>query len=38
MVQQIIVYALLAIAIIFLGIKFFKPKKKENCDKDCNCG
>ncbi|MBA3683577.1 MAG: FeoB-associated Cys-rich membrane protein [Bacteroidetes bacterium] len=38
MVQQIIVYSLLAAAIIFLGIKLFKPKKKDNCDKDCNCG
>ncbi|MEO6303501.1 MAG: FeoB-associated Cys-rich membrane protein [Bacteroidia bacterium] len=38
MIQQIIVYALLAAAIIFLGFKFLKPKKKDNCDKDCNCG
>ncbi len=36
MAQQIGVYALLAVAIIFLGFKLFKPKK-ENCDKDCNC-
>ncbi|MBL7919325.1 MAG: FeoB-associated Cys-rich membrane protein [Bacteroidia bacterium] len=36
--QQIIVYSLLATAIIFLGLKFFKPKKRDNCDKDCNCG
>jgi len=38
MAQQIGVYALLALAIIFLGFKFLKPKKKNNCDKDCNCG
>ncbi|MDP1800527.1 MAG: FeoB-associated Cys-rich membrane protein [Bacteroidota bacterium] len=37
MVQQIIVYALVATAIIFLAFKYFKPKKKDNCDKDCNC-
>ncbi|MDO9000917.1 MAG: FeoB-associated Cys-rich membrane protein [Bacteroidota bacterium] len=38
MVQQFIVYSLLAIALVFLAFKFLKPKKKDNCDKDCNCG
>ena len=38
MAQQIGVYALLAAAIIFLSFKFLKPKKKDKCDKDCNCG
>jgi hypothetical protein len=38
MAQQIGVYALLTVAIIFLGFKLFKPQKKDNCDKDCNCG
>jgi hypothetical protein len=38
MAQQIGVYALLAVAIIFLSFKLFKSKKKDKCDKDCNCG
>lgn len=37
MLQQLSVYIILAIAIIFLGIKFFKPKKKGNCGNGCDC-
>ncbi len=37
--QQILVYIVLALAILFLVRKyFFKPKKKSGgCDTDCNC-
>ncbi|MDN3675492.1 FeoB-associated Cys-rich membrane protein [Flavobacterium branchiarum] len=39
MVQEIIAFAILAIAIAFLIRKFFwKPKNKKNCgDNDCGC-
>lgn len=35
--QEIVVYTLLGAAIVWLGVRFFAPKKKakENCDK---CG
>ena len=40
-VQDIIVYVLVAGAVVFLLFKFVKPafasKKKENCDTDCDC-
>lgn len=36
--QDIIVYALLGSAVIFLIFKFFKPKKKHVCGgHDCKC-
>ena len=39
MIQEILVYIVLAFAVIFLVKKFFfKPKKKDgSCDIDCNC-
>ncbi len=35
MIQQVIVYILLGVAVTYLGFKFIKPKKKkdEKCDK-----
>lgn len=37
--QQILVYGLLAFAIVFLVRKYFfqSKKKKSNWDKDCHC-
>jgi uncharacterized membrane protein YuzA (DUF378 family) len=35
MTQDIIAYVLLGLAVVFLIIKFLKPKKKKNCDKNC---
>lgn len=39
MLQQIIAYGLLILAIFFLVKRYLlKPKKKgKNCGKDCNC-
>ena len=39
MIQEILVYVGVLLALVFLVRKFFyKPKKKEgNCDTDCNC-
>ncbi len=38
MVQEIVTYALLGLAVIFLLRKyFFTPKKKKNCKTDCGC-
>ncbi|MFC4816478.1 FeoB-associated Cys-rich membrane protein [Flavobacterium sp. GCM10023249] len=40
MIQQIIAFGLLAIAIAFLVKKFFFKKKKKNdknCGNDCGC-
>jgi uncharacterized membrane protein YuzA (DUF378 family) len=38
-IQEIIIYILLGLAVIFLLRKFvFKSKKKKgNCDSDCGC-
>jgi len=38
-IQEILVYIILAVAIVFLLRKFvFKPKnKKGKCDTDCGC-
>ncbi len=35
--QEYLVYIALGIAIGFLVKKYFFSKKKNNCDKDCNC-
>ena len=39
MIQEILVYVGLLLAVVFLVRKFFyNPKKKGgNCDTDCNC-
>ena len=38
MIQEIITYVILFIAVIFLVKKFFfKPKSKKGCDKGCDC-
>ncbi|HBK71157.1 MAG TPA: FeoB-associated Cys-rich membrane protein [Flavobacteriaceae bacterium] len=38
MVQIILVYVALALALLFLIKKFFiKNKKKSSCSKDCDC-
>lgn len=39
MIQEILVYVGVLLALAFLIRKFFyKPKKKDgNCDTDCNC-
>ena len=38
MLQQVLVYVLLGVALLFLLRKyFFKGKKKNNCDTDCDC-
>lgn len=38
MIQQIIAFALLAVAVAFLVKKFFFKKKKKNCgNDDCGC-
>ncbi len=36
-VQEIVVCVLVAGAVLFLLFKFLKPKKKEQCETDCNC-
>lgn len=40
MLQQIIIYVLLAAALFYLGFKFLVPKKRKGSgNKDCdNCG
>lgn len=38
MTQEIIIYILLAAAVLFLGFKYLRTKKKDDCDTDCNCG
>nr|WP_132791676.1 FeoB-associated Cys-rich membrane protein [Tenacibaculum skagerrakense] len=39
MIQQIITYAIIVLAFLFLGKKFFyTPKKKKGCDTNCGCG
>jgi hypothetical protein len=36
--QQLITYTLVAAAVIYLVLKFFKKKKiKGGCDRDCGC-
>lgn len=36
--QEILVYIILGVAIVFLAKKFFfKTKSKKNCDTDCGC-
>nr|WP_298782550.1 FeoB-associated Cys-rich membrane protein [uncultured Polaribacter sp.] len=36
--QEVIVYFLVALAVVFLVRKyFFSPKKNKNCHTDCNC-
>jgi len=39
MIQEIIAFGILVVAVAFLARKFFfKPKKKKNgCDTDCGC-
>jgi hypothetical protein len=38
MIQEIIAYGILAVAVVFLARKFFfKKKKKNGCDTDCGC-
>jgi hypothetical protein len=38
MIQQITIYIILALALAYLGFKFFVPKKKKGGGKDCdNC-
>lgn len=34
--QSYIAYTLVAAAVIFLLWKLLKPKKKSDCDKNCN--
>jgi predicted small secreted protein len=38
-VQEVLLYVILGLAVVFLLRKFvFKPKnKKGNCDSDCGC-
>lgn len=38
MMQEVLIYVLLGAALLFLGWKYLKPKKKDNCGPDCNCG
>jgi|GEM_PF-1946663 len=38
MVQEIIIYALLGAAVLFLGVKYLGTKKKDQHDKNCDCG
>ncbi|WP_348710604.1 FeoB-associated Cys-rich membrane protein [Tenacibaculum sp. 190524A05c] len=39
MVQQIITYTIVALAVFFLAKKFFfKSKSKNSCDTNCGCG
>jgi len=36
--EQFFISAIIAIAVVFLSLKFFKPKKKSGCScADCNC-
>lgn len=37
--QEVLVYIALAIALLYLGRKFFfkKKGKKDGCDTNCNC-
>lgn len=35
MTQEIIIYILLGVALIYLGYRVFRRKKKDDCDK---CG
>lgn len=39
MIQEILVYAVVILAVLMLGKKFFKKSKpkKPGCDTDCNC-
>lgn len=39
MIQEILSYLILGIAVVFLVKKFFFKKKKtdNNCGEDCNC-
>ncbi|MGA9269568.1 MAG: FeoB-associated Cys-rich membrane protein [Lutimonas sp.] len=38
MMQEVLVYIALAAALVYLGRKFFfRKKKKDGCDTDCNC-
>jgi large-conductance mechanosensitive channel len=38
MIQEIIAFTILALAVVFLARKyFFKKKKKGGCDTDCGC-
>nr|WP_136667608.1 FeoB-associated Cys-rich membrane protein [Flavobacterium sp. H122] len=38
MIQEIIAFSLLILAIVFLYKKFFgKKKPKDNCGNDCGC-
>jgi hypothetical protein len=38
MIQEIIAFGLLAVAVAFLAKKFFfKKKKDKNCGNDCGC-
>ncbi|MCH2033773.1 MAG: FeoB-associated Cys-rich membrane protein [Tenacibaculum sp.] len=38
MVQQIITYTIVALAVFFLAKKFFfKPKSEKGCDTNCGC-
>ncbi|HHL52845.1 MAG TPA: FeoB-associated Cys-rich membrane protein [Flammeovirgaceae bacterium] len=37
MMQEILVWVIFAAAVIWLGWKFFGPKKKTNCGPDCKC-
>ena len=38
MVQEIIIYALLSAAVLFLGFNYLGTKKKNNHDNNCDCG
>jgi len=38
MIQEVIAFGILAVALVFLGRKFFfKKKKKDGCGTDCGC-
>ncbi|WP_369813908.1 FeoB-associated Cys-rich membrane protein [Tenacibaculum sp. MAR_2010_89] len=39
LMQEIITYSIVVLAVVFLVRKFFfKTKKDTNCNKGCNCG
>ncbi|MBD3581683.1 FeoB-associated Cys-rich membrane protein [Flavobacterium selenitireducens] len=40
MIQELIAFGILGVALLYLGRKFFYKKKKnnDNCGTDCGCG
>ncbi|HAO15948.1 MAG TPA: FeoB-associated Cys-rich membrane protein [Tenacibaculum sp.] len=39
MIQEVLSYVIVALAVLFLIKRFlFKAKKNKNCDKGCGCG